>query len=149
MINQFHADSQEELVGRVSRPSEPDMQTNDLISFSQAIDDAMNFWKLRDRQKRAHYLNDIQRRRELVLDRPDNLWQVYELCKDIYELAELDRVDFNGATLTEKMKFIKAVVPFAKSRSLREGVIEYHMSRKSWRMNFLTVDSKETETTTL
>lgn len=152
MINKFHVNSQKEMTNALVgdhlafRKRESNMR-----HISDCVDEALNFWKKSDDEKRVEYIRLVQQRRQLVRERPDNLWQVYELCKNIYELAELDRVDFNGATLTEKMKLIKTVAPFAKSRSLREGVIEYHESRNrdKWKMNFLTDECQDIKATTL
>lgn len=105
----------------------------------QLFDNFMEHLNRSDDEKRAELLKRIHQSRELVKETPDNLWFVYELCKDIYDLAELDRVDFNGASYVEKLNLIRLIVPFAGTEEVQEGVAEYHESRKqnSWTMHYL------------
>ncbi|ASS66517.1 hypothetical protein [Paenibacillus sp. RUD330] len=64
-------------------------------------------------------------------------WLVYELCKALYELAELDHVDLNGATYMQKVRLISQVIPGADPGGIAEGVREYHESRRRWPMEYL------------
>lgn len=93
---------------------------------------------------REELLSRIQTRRHLINESPRNEWGIYELCKDIYELAELDRVDLNGSTFIEKLNFIRSIIPFAEIEPLVEGVTEYNDSRigEDWKMNFLKEGTK-------
>ncbi|SDJ76903.1 hypothetical protein [Paenibacillus naphthalenovorans] len=128
MIAQFHEDSQCELIKPV--------ESIDLLKRSQPLPSlkAIDAWfkSLREGEKgaRERALMQIGYRRLMCHDQPENVWQVYELCKAVYELAEIDRVDFNGAYLDQKCRFIRDLIPFANLDIVNEGVLEYHESRQ-------------------
>jgi hypothetical protein len=86
---------------------------------------------------RGDILRNMLRRMTVVKADPMNQWQVYELCKCIYSLAELDRVDFNGAGFMEKVRLVHQLAPFADPAAIAQGVLEYHDSRRDWTMDFL------------
>jgi hypothetical protein len=102
--------------------------------------------RLQSKKLRVEILNNIKTSQNLIKEDPENLWRVYSLCKQVYELAELDRVDFNGASYIEKLNLIRQIAPFADPEALSEGVAEYHESRvrENWKMRFLEVsDDRE------
>lgn len=90
-------------------------------------------------------IEEINQARAQVQSNPDNYSLIYELCKRVYELAELERVNFNGAEFMEKYKFIMQLVPFADRIAIAEGVSEYHESRinLNWMMQFLSDDPEQ------
>ncbi|ASS64717.1 hypothetical protein [Paenibacillus sp. RUD330] len=81
--------------------------------------------------------NVWRRQQAIRLCNDEIVWHVYELCKALYELAEIDRVDLNGATYMEKVRLISKIIPGADSGGIAEGVREYHESRRRWPMEFL------------
>lgn len=87
-------------------------------------------------------INGVNQFRVRVQQMPDIDDLIYELCKRVYEVAEIERVDFNGAPLADKIQLIQQLVPFAHAAALSSGVFEYHQSRKSWPMNYM-VDSED------
>jgi hypothetical protein len=142
MINKFHISSQSELTRSVDRDLAS--MKSELIHIGKDIDRLFKEFKERlnwtDAEHRNQKLKRIQKSRQMILEEPENLWLVYELCKDIYELAEVDHVDFNGAQSSAKISLIYKVVPFADPDALNEGVMEYHISREreNWTMHYLT-----------
>lgn len=152
MINRFHISSQSELIKPIFRERHSKINTNELFHIGKDVDRLFNEFKARlswtELEHRTDKLKRIYKSRQLILECPDNLWLVYELCKDIYELAEIDRVDFNGSSLSEKTVLVTMIVPFAKLEALQEGVIEYHLSREreNWTMHYLKSEGVKVET---
>jgi hypothetical protein len=138
MINQFHKTSQLELMGH----NLPNPRTRGGVQcMTDLMDDFIVSLNMTEEQRRTECIREIQEKRQSTREDPKNLWRVYELCKQVYELAELDRVDFNGASYIEKLNLISQIVPFADPEALAEGVVEYHESRirENWKMRFLEV----------
>lgn len=110
-----------------------------MIHVGQAAGEWFQFQRMSVDERRLYWLNNIQQRRQLVWKSPINEWGVYELCKSVYELAEIDHVDFNGADYLDKMKLIRSIIPFASPEALIDGVMEYHESRmrQNWGMSYL------------
>lgn len=136
MIKQFHKLSQRVLL----LPPVYIRIEHKLVHIRMAVANIRRYARMSLEEKRSEWLERIHKSRQMIKDRPDNLWLVYELCKDIYELAEIDRVDFNAATLADKSALITLIVPFAELEALQEGVTEYHLSREreNWTMHYLT-----------
>ncbi|PNQ78893.1 hypothetical protein [Paenibacillus sp. F4] len=144
MLNLFHPISQKSLTGTVHQHRRLE---SSLIPMGDVLGEVgTQAGELRvattsqgQDHRRGKALKHIETRRRLVYNRPDNEWGVYELCKAVYELAEIDQVDFNGADLIEKMMLLRKLVPFVSSSALQIGVTEYHDSRnrQGWGMDFL------------
>lgn len=137
MINKFHEVSRSELSKSVNKVAIG--EASEMQSIAEILDRLMRpaEKKIETSRKAALYL--INQRRKLVTASPGNQWHVYELCKQIYELAEIDRVNFNGATYEEKLCLIKLLVPSCEPKVLELGVREYHNSRiqNRWGMHYL------------
>ncbi|MEC0171149.1 hypothetical protein [Paenibacillus graminis] len=122
-----------------------DNEINNLKHISEAAAELEQYMRMGTDQRRLHCLAVIQERRFLIRQQPDNEWGVYELCKAVYELAELDRVNFNAAGLPEKMALILELIPFAENKAICAGVLEYHDSRlvQGWEMAYLQETAHE------
>ncbi|WP_143014343.1 MULTISPECIES: hypothetical protein [unclassified Paenibacillus] len=115
-----------------------------MIPAKSAIDSWYESLRQGEKGARERALLAVSHRRLLVSEFPGNQWHVYELCKAVYELAEIDRVDFNGASLAEKRSFISSLIPKVEDAALREGVHEYHIScqHDGRRMNWIVEDEQ-------
>lgn len=144
MINKFHELSRKVLL----LPPVYIRIEHELVHIRTAVANIRRYARLSLEEQRSEWLERIHKSRQMIMDRPDNLWLVYELCKDIYELAEIDRVDFNGSSLMEKMVLIRQIVKFADLEALQEGVTEYHLARnqKNWPMRYLEGVNEHAET---
>jgi hypothetical protein len=123
MIEKFNGISKQWFKFPISQSIQAEMKT-----AYEAMEEFKEFNNCVTNELRLYLLKDIQSARKKVAANPNNPWLIYELCKKIYELAGIDRVDFNGATMSEKMKLIRFIVPFARLETLWEGVGEYHDS---------------------
>jgi hypothetical protein len=131
MIEKFNGISKRWFKFPISQSIQAEMKTS-----YEAMEEFKEFNNYVTNELRLHLLKDIHSARKKVAANLDNPWLIYELCKKIYELAEIDRVDFNGATMSEKIKLIRFIVPFARLETLWEGVGEYHDSNDG-KMSFL------------
>jgi hypothetical protein len=122
-----------------------DNEINNLKRISEVVAEVYQYMCMKRDERRLHCLAGIQERRFLIRQQPDNQWGVYELCKAVYELAELDRVNFNAAGLPEKLELILELIPFAENKAVCEGVMEYHDSRlqQGWEMAYLQEPAHE------
>lgn len=136
MYKSFHVESQQAFSTLPKRIREPESR---MTAFSEVAGEFNQFLKMTKAQRRLFWLNIIQERRFRICQNPHHEWGVYELCKAVYELAEIDHVDFNGASVEEKIVFIRQLVPYVSSNALSYGVEEYHDSRarQGWTMNYL------------
>jgi hypothetical protein len=136
MINKFHELSRATL----QLPPKYVRKDQGMVSVRTVVKELRYYARKSEEEQRSEWLERIHRSRQMIMDRPNNEWLVYELCKDIYELAEIDRVDFNGASLKDKKELIRIIVRYATIRALNEGVAEYHESRirNNWKMNYLS-----------
>ncbi|MNB67210.1 hypothetical protein D3C81_837490 [compost metagenome] len=142
MLHLFHTTSQNVL--RSPAPTESvrflmDNEIERLKSIREAIAEFEQRRRMAAEEMRLNRLVEVQERRWLIQKQPRNEWGIYELCKCIYELAEIDRVDFNGAGVPQKLELIQMIVPFADPQALCGGVLEYHDSRRTqgWGMAYL------------
>jgi hypothetical protein len=138
MIDKFQQNSQEEMIKPISRISPP--ESSGIMHISEAFEEVLYHLEHYDPEKAIHDCLDlINEARWLLSNSPGNQWSVYELCKSVYKLAELEYVDFNGASLIAKLQLIKKLAPFAETKALSLGVVEYHesRSRQNWQMNHL------------
>lgn len=142
MFSSFHAESQKVMSTAPVIVREPE---SSIVHISDMAGEFLQFFMMNLEQKRRYWLNIVQERRQRVNQEPCHEWGVYELCKAVYELAEIDHVDFNGASISEKMSFIRRLVPMVSSDALRYGVEEYHDSRarQGWTMSFLKSEGTE------
>lgn len=140
MFDSFHIDSQKVMNTVPVRAKEPERR---MVHISGMIGEFNQFQNMAETQKRLYWLNIIQERRLLIQQSPHNEWSVYELCKAVNELAEIDQVDFNGSSIGEKIVFIRQLVPCVTSSALRYGVEEYHDSRAfpGWATDYTEDDS--------
>jgi len=77
---------------------------------------------------RMEAAGNIERARERCREQPDNIWAVYELCKQLADWYELDNVNFKSmAKISKKLK-VYAFVPWIDYETLEDGVYEYHES---------------------
>lgn len=143
MLNLFHQRSQEVLVKPVVSIQLPQRDMRSFADCSQGVDRWAKSMIAATTSQREELLRDkalanISERRRLVYDRPHHEWGVYELCKAVYELSEIDQVDFNGVSKEEKIVFIRQLVPCVTSSALQYGVEEYHDSRAfpRWPMDY-------------
>lgn len=136
MLMQFHEKSWKAMTQTAMVLQEPERA---FISPSEAIRDYEQYLQANELDQRTYWLGLIQRERWIIQKIPNNQWLVYDLCKKVYELAEIDRVNFNGASLPDKVTLIQSIIPFADAEALSEGVTEYHLSRQrlGWSMCYL------------
>lgn len=90
--------------------------------FSTMTEEQINAFELKEAIK------EYQRFRNELKDRPDDYWRVYDLCKRIDEIAEIEKVPFAKASLTEKIATVSKLIKFVEPEVLIEGVVEYHES---------------------
>lgn len=148
MLNLFHPISQKSLTGTVyqhRRLESSLIPVGDVLGEvgTQAGELRVATTSQGQDHRRGKALKHIETRRRLVYNRPDNEWGIYELCKAVYELAEIDQVDFNGADLIDKMLLLRKLAPFVSSSALQTGVSEYHNSRnrQGWGMDYLKCEA--------
>lgn len=138
MLKLFHPVSQ----GVMLQPApvnDPGQLTGTMRHISQVTTELDRYMRMSLEQKRTHRLDVIQGWRFLLRQQPDNQRGVWRLCEAVYELAELDRVNWNAAFLSEKLELILDLIPFAKTKAVCEGVMNYHDShrRQEWEMDYL------------
>lgn len=128
MIQLFHEQSQNvfKRAPRVTRES-----GSSLVHISEMAGELKQFVRMSQDERRLYWLNIVQERRYLVSQQPRNHWFIYELCKVLNEVAEIDHVDFKAAGYAEKLNLIWYIVPFASHEALSEGVTEYHDTCKT------------------
>ncbi|MEK5414478.1 hypothetical protein [Paenibacillus sp. FSL L8-0708] len=146
MMKLFHPVSQGVMLQPVPAKNprkQADNETTRLRSMTEAAAEWEQYIHMNNDQRRLHCLSIIQERRWLMRRDPGNEWGVYALCKAVYELAELDRVDFNRAEFPKLFEFIRALVPQADNPTVLAGVLEYYESRKRWPMAYLQEPAHE------
>lgn len=148
MLKLFHPVSQGVLLQPAPKRHPRKQADNEIVNLkhiSEAAAELDQYMRMGNDQRRLHRLGTIQERRYLIRLQPDNQWGVYELCKAVYELAELDRVNWNAAELPEKLELILDLAPFAEKKAVCEGVMEYHDSRRQqrWEMEYLQEPAHE------
>lgn len=142
LLSAFHPVSQGVMLQPapfVNPRQQADRENTSLHPVDEAFAELEQFIRMNTDQRRLHFLNEIQEWRYQVRQRPYHQWSVYALCKAVYELAELDRVNWNAAFLSEKLELILDLIPFAEKKAVCEGVMEYHDSRlqQGWEMAYL------------
>ncbi|QWU15697.1 hypothetical protein SAMN04487895_12745 [Paenibacillus sophorae] len=134
MLNLFHPHSQKRLLEPVNPAPVQERGLRKIGEIRNDVDAWVRDLKAKPAVQwagiqRNRALNEIAARRKLVRIKPHDKWAVYELCKAVYELAEIDRVNFNGASYWDMIQFIRVVIPFASPWGMN-GVWEYYHSRR-------------------
>lgn len=144
MLKLFHPVSQGVML-QSAPVKDPGHLAGTMRHISQVTADLDRYIRMSPEQKRLHRLKVIQSWRFLIRQQPDNHRGVYRLCEAVYELAELDRVNWNAAELPEKLELILDLVPFVEKKAVCEGVMEYHDSRRQqmWEMEYLQEPAHE------
>ncbi|MEK5415862.1 hypothetical protein [Paenibacillus sp. FSL L8-0708] len=146
MLKLFHPVSQGVFLQAVpvrDPRKQADNESTTLRSMREAAAELEQHIRMDSDQKRLYALARVQERRYLIRKYSSNEWGVYELCKAVYEVAELDRVDFNRAEFPKLFEFIRALVPQADNSTVLAGVLEYYESRKRWPMAYLQEPAHE------
>jgi len=143
MLSKFHIDSQNALIkpaGEIKLS-----KGRGMVSAGDLAREYIEILRQGNEKARQSAIEGVNMRRRLIYERPSNEWGVYELCKEVYLLAEIDRVDFNGASYETKCSFIKMLVPFASPEAISDGVAEYHESRlrEGWEMQWMIDDERK------
>ncbi|MDN4069244.1 hypothetical protein QYF50_15435 [Paenibacillus vini] len=102
---------------------------SDMVHLSKVSGEFLQYFMMNEEQRRLYWLNIVQERRYLAQRNPLNEMNIYELCKAVSKLSEIDGVDFVGSSIGEKIRFIRQLAPNTSSQALVYGVEEYHDSQ--------------------
>ncbi|MEK8132925.1 hypothetical protein WMW72_34090 [Paenibacillus filicis] len=149
MINKFHPYSQSRLVEDVENIEIAETGITDAATAGRrALEWFERLGKLEGEElaqaRREQALDEIAKFRRVCFDYSPNGWHIYTLCKKICELAEIDRVDFNGSDYQSMVALIEETVPFVESETLVAGICEYEsmVQRTGHRMNWIVEDEQ-------
>jgi uncharacterized Fe-S cluster-containing protein len=107
-----------------------------IYSFKEVFEEVKERFELlmrmSEKEKKEYLLqeaiDDYRSHKRVLKDNPNNSWHVYEVCKKINAIAELEEIDFKGASLQKKVYMFIDLLPFVNPHVVVEGVTEFHES---------------------